>query len=129
MCLSKARNNTIGYYTVISKKMKMTLPTTLSKKTHIYLILSEKRKIMWKKPQMILRNYILRFHRAGERRKACLGACGFFLLEITTYKIIPDLFKKIHLTMAVFLKYMIILELGEIPCFNDFINVLMICLN
>ena len=31
--------------------------------------------------------------------------------------------------MAVFLKYMIILELGEIPCFNDFINVLMICLN
>ena len=44
-------------------------------------------------------------------------------------KIIPVFLKKNHLTMAVFLKYMIILELGEIPCFNDFINVLMICLN
>ena len=98
--------------TILSQKSKMILPT--SSKNHI--ILREKLKISLKNPQMTLRNCIQIYQR--KRKEKGSWACGCFLPKSRYHsiyilqKIIPILKVNFHLTLEVFLKYMIILELG-----------------
>ena len=78
----------------------------------------KKTKSYLKKSQMTLRNYIHFSQRKG-KKKDLLGMWVFsakiLISQHILSNIIPILKVIFHLTVGVFLKYMMILEQGEIP--------------
>ena len=78
----------------------------------------KKTKSYLKKSQMTLRNYIRISQRKG-KKKDLLGMWVFsakiLISQHILSKIIPILKVIFHLTVGVFLKYMMILEQGEMP--------------